>query len=179
LKKIKLFLQLILVLFIFVVAFQLGKNTKPISSIETKYSTKQDSAFEPIAEEMDSSDLKKIYVPVYSHIYVSKGDILEMAVTLSIRNTDRKNKIKIERVDYFSTNGKKLRSYFAKGLELSALESKEVFIKDFDTEGGSGANFIVYLSYDEGTNPTLVESIMSSRSTTNSFVFSSRGEYIK
>ena len=102
-----------------------------------------------------------------------------MAVTLSIRNTDRKNKIKIERVDYFSTNGKKLRSYFAKGLELSPLESKEVFIKDFDTEGGSGANFIVYLSYDQGTNPTLVESIMSSRSTTNSFVFSSRGEYIK
>jgi Protein of unknown function (DUF3124) len=48
-----------------------------------------------------------VYVPVYSHIYHhNKQEIFELAVTLSIRNTDLTNPIVITSVRYYNSEGK-------------------------------------------------------------------------
>jgi hypothetical protein len=53
-----------------------------------------------------------IYVPAYSHIYSGNNERpFLLTVTLSIRNIDPKHEITITEVDYYETQGKRLRVY--------------------------------------------------------------------
>jgi len=51
-----------------------------------------------------------IYVPAYSHIYSGNREMpFFLTVTLSIRNIDPRNPIRIKAADYFETQGKLLK----------------------------------------------------------------------
>ena len=55
---------------------------------------------------------QRVYVPAYSHIYSgNKERPFLLTVTLSIRNIDPTNIIKITRVDYNETQGKLINKY--------------------------------------------------------------------
>jgi hypothetical protein len=63
-----------------------------------------------------------IYVPVYSHIYIrDKSRVINLAVTLSIRNTDAQNPIRINSARYYDTNGALVREYVKEPLRLAPL----------------------------------------------------------
>lgn len=58
------------------------------------------------------SDGQTIYVPAYSHIYSGNSERpFLLTVTLSIRNIDPKNQIKIVTADYYETQGKLLKKH--------------------------------------------------------------------
>lgn len=86
-----------------------------------------------------------LYVPVYSYIYHHNrpDQIINLATTLSIHNTDLEHPITLTSVRYYDTNGVFIRQYTEAPVELPPLASTEVFIQTDDLTGGTGANFIV------------------------------------
>ena len=70
------------------------------------------------------TDGQTIYVPAYSHIYSGNREHpFLLAVTLSIRNIDPKHPIKITVVDYYETQGKRLKKYLNEPRILKPMES--------------------------------------------------------
>ncbi len=164
-------------LFLTYVSYKMGQADQPPISYELAYEIVKNknsvnSTHEPIefTEEMFS------YVPAYSHIYVSEGNPQRLAINLSLRNVDSVNSIKISKVSYFNTQGQLIRNYLSEGYKLAPLETKEIFIKGSDLEGGSGANFMIYYSVRPLTQPPIFESVMSGETEQHSYMFTSRGE---
>jgi len=104
-----------------------------------------------------------LYVPVYSHIYFKNQDrTINLAATISIRNTDREYSIVLSTIDYIDNSGKLVRRYLTQPRRLDPLASTSVVIEEDDAAGGLGANFIVTWSARQPTNVPVVESIMIS-----------------
>ncbi|HNR89435.1 MAG TPA: DUF3124 domain-containing protein [Spirochaetota bacterium] len=101
------------------------------------------------------------YVPVYSAVhYGDRQHAMNLAVTLAIHNTDLRNAIMITAVDFYDTAGRKLKSYLATPRALNPLETVQYYVRESDTSGGTGANFIVRWRAASGAGAPLVESIM-------------------
>lgn len=116
-----------------------------------------------------------LYVPAYSHIYVEDGQATLLTVTLSVRNVSSEHELVLTRVDYFDTAGRKLRSDLDQPLLLEPLQSTEFLVKARDTDGGSGANFLVDWLGEPGAPPPLVEAIMVGRTGSGTLAFSRSG----
>ena len=122
---------------------------------------------------------QNVYVPVYSHIYSGdREQPIYLAVTLSIRNTDAVNAIKITKVDYYNSEGKLIKNYLNAPVELAPLATARYVIKESDKVGGSGANFIVSWMADRPAVAPLIESVMISTRHTLGISFTSRGQVI-
>lgn len=77
-----------------------------------------------------------IYVPVYSHIYYgNEKRIFNLAATLSIRNTDLTNPIIISSVRYYDSNGKLVKKYLERPIQLTALASTDFVVDRSETSG--------------------------------------------
>jgi hypothetical protein len=126
------------------------------------------------------SNGQAVYVPIYSHIYSGdRQQPLYLSATLSIRNTDPAQSIKILSVDYFSTGGKLLKPYIEKPAVLKPLATTRFVVAYSDKAGGSGANFIVKWTADNLVNPPLIESIMIGTQNQLGISFTSRGQVIQ
>ena len=101
-----------------------------------------------------------IYVPVYSHIYSQGGKPFLLEATLSVRNSDPDKKITIRSVRYYSTNGKLIKKYLEKPLQLKPFATAEFLVKQEKIEGGSGANFIVEWVAQPKVNKPVIEAVM-------------------
>lgn len=120
-----------------------------------------------------------LYVPVYSHIYWGpQPRTFNLACTLSIRNIDPREAITITSVDYYDTGGRRLRSFLEKPLRLPPLGTKEVYIQEKDTAGGSGANFLVRWTADKPANEPLVECVMVGVEQAQGVSFTSRARVV-
>lgn len=123
-----------------------------------------------------------VYVPIYSDIYNESKDVkFNLTATLSIRNTSLKEKIYIHDIDYYDSKGKLVRKYISneQDIYLDAMQSIEYVIEENDTEGGTGANFIINWA---STNPNLYpifEGIMISTNGQQGISFSTMGISIK
>jgi hypothetical protein len=121
-----------------------------------------------------------IYVPVYSHIYIrDKSRVINLAATLSIRNTDAQNPIRINSARYYDTNGNHLREYVNGHLRLAPMASTEFVVAEDDTSGGAGANFIVEWSAGIEVTAPVVEAVMISTASQQGISFVSAGRVIK
>lgn len=137
------------------------------------------SAFVHADEKIILSKGQTIYVPAYSHIY--SGDREKpflLTVTISIRNTDMEQSIKITTVDYYQTQGNLLTKFMETPVTLKPLESIRYIIPEKDNAGGSGANFIVRWKSDKLANLPIVESIMIGTQSQQGVSFTSRGQAI-
>lgn len=102
-----------------------------------------------------------IYVPIYSHIYYeSRQKSFNLAATLSIRNTDLTDSIVVTSARYYNSNGKLLRQYIERPIQLDALASTDFVVDRDDTSGGSGANFIVEWVAQSEVSAPIVEAVM-------------------
>lgn len=130
----------------------------------------------------DYSGLSKgqvLYVPAYSHIYSgNKEKPFLLTVTLSVRNIDPKNPIRLMLVDYYETQGKLLKQYVFEPVQLKPLDSQRYIIAEKDESGGSGANFLVEWQSDIPVNPPIVESIMIGAQFQQGISFTSRAREI-
>lgn len=83
------------------------------------------------------------YLSVYSEIYSeTEHKTHNLAVTVSMRNTNLKDTVYIDRAVYYNTQGEAIRSYFSHPIYVAPLETVEIVIDESDRTGGSGANFV-------------------------------------
>jgi len=103
-----------------------------------------------------------LYVPVYSHVYLSGRGQRPLAATLSIRNTDAKEPIFITAVRYYGTAGKLVQAYLepANTHLLAPFSSTDFVVDQVDLRGGAGAHFIVEWVAPKKVARPLVEAIM-------------------
>jgi hypothetical protein len=120
-----------------------------------------------------------LYVPVYSHIYTgNKERPFNLAVTLSIRNTDPKTSLRLTMVDYFDTEGRLIRHYLESPVELNPLGSIRYVVAEKDVSGGSGANFLVRWEAALAINVPVVESVMIGAQSGQGISFTSQAREI-
>lgn len=129
--------------------------------------------FKPVVQE-------SIYVPVYATIYYeNKGRTIDLAATVSVRNTDLKNRIILKKVDYYGTDGKLLKNYLTEPVELMPMAAADFVVPRTDVSGGTGANFVVDWVSDKDVSAPLAEAVMVSTGSSQSISFVSRGQVIK
>jgi hypothetical protein len=102
-----------------------------------------------------------LYVPVYSNVYSGpKATPFQLAAMLSIHNVDPRYSITIWKVDYHDSTGKFIESYIKKPIYLKPLAHTFFYLKEYDTRGGPGANFIVKWRAEKKVNQPIVEALM-------------------
>jgi hypothetical protein len=124
---------------------------------------------------------RTVYVPVYSSLDLGLGikhDVVQLASTLSIRNVSPRFPVVIESIRYYDSHGQLVREHLDKPAALAALASVEFVVKQVDTTGGPGANFLVKWSGASGVDEPLMEAVMLGRSANAWISFTSVGRAI-
>lgn len=117
-----------------------------------------------------------LYVPVYSHIYSGDRERpIDLAVTVSIRNTNAAKSIQLTSVDYYDSGGKQIQRFLEKPITLAPMASTRYVVKESDKSGGSGANFMIQWKSKAPVNPPLTEGIMISTASQLGISFVTRG----
>ena len=120
-----------------------------------------------------------IYVPIYSEIYhFDKSRTLQLAATLSVRNTDLQHPIIITSVKYYNSDGNLLREHLPNPLRLAPLASTDFVVNQSDQTGGSGANFLVEWVAEVEVYEPIVEALMVSTRSQQGISFISQGRVI-
>ncbi|HLO49254.1 MAG TPA: DUF3124 domain-containing protein [Kamptonema sp.] len=140
------------------------------------------SSFKKVVLESDFKGKmgQTIYVPIYSHIYYENSEkSLDLAATLSIRNTDLTNPMIVTSVRYYDSAGNLLKAYLEEPVQLERLASIDFVVNRTDRKGGAGANFIVEWLSTKTISEPIVEAVMISAVGNQSISFVSRGKLIK
>jgi len=102
-----------------------------------------------------------VYVSVYSNVFSGpKALRVNLSAILTIRNTDMKNPLVVSAIDYYDTEGRLLRRHLAAPVRLNPLATKYIHIKESESVGGPGSNFIVRWYAGKPINPPIVETVM-------------------
>ena len=121
-----------------------------------------------------------IYVPIYSEIYYGDaGKTIELAVTLSIHNTDLNHSIKVKGVNYHNKKGKLISKLVQQPITLAPLETTNFMIGEKDRTGGTGANFIVEWNTQENVSSPIIEAIMVTTQMNQGISFTTTGKITK
>ena len=149
----------------------------------------RDPLFHPAGESalrptvMTASELAvsgETYIPVYSNIYWGQStSVTELSATLSVRNADRERSLVLTHVDYFDSRGKLIRQYLDEPRELEPMGTVEWVIEVHDTEGGSGANFLVGWGAPGPIARPVMEAIMLGQISSFSISFVSQGRPVE
>lgn len=121
-----------------------------------------------------------VYVPIYSHIFHhnSRDRGINLAATLSIRNTDDKNSIILTAVRYYNTQGQLLKQYLENPIELNPMATTAFFVEADDVTGGAGANFIVEWKAKKLVTEPVIEAVMISTASGQGISFISPGRVL-
>ena len=112
-----------------------------------------------------------VYVPVYSHIYLENGTTtVNLAVTLSIRNTSFTDSLYITNVVYYGSQGEVLKRYIDSTLLVKPMASIEFVVDRSESKGGAGANFVVNWAASKRVSEPLMQTVMNETSAGISFV---------
>ena len=130
-----------------------------------------------LADDFKAIQEASIYVPIYSAIYYEdRRRTIDLAATLSVRNTDMKSSIVLRCVDYYSTEGKLVRKYLSAPVELGPMSTADFIVARTDSSGGAGANFVVDWVSSKAVSAPIAEAVMVSTGSSQSISFVSRGE---
>jgi hypothetical protein len=122
---------------------------------------------------------RRVYVPAYSHILTSDdARPYNLAVTLSVRNTDDARPIVVHRVHYRDRDGRLIRDYLKKPLKIAPMAAIDFFVKESDTSGGTSASFLVEWSAGEPVSEPVVEAVMIGTAGTQGISFLSPGRVL-
>lgn len=134
----------------------------------------------PVYAELKLRKSQTVYVPAYSHVFSGdRGYSFNLAVTLVIRNTDPKAPVTVTAVEYYDDHGKLVRRLITKPMALAPMASASFFIKESDTSGGIGANFIVRWHAEREVNAPIIESVMIGARGGQGISFISPGQEIR
>ncbi len=161
------------------------KTEERLGAIEETVQYEAPRSFTPpkladyVAEGVSASSLpvaRRVYVPIYSHIYYDGGRPYLLEATLSVRNADMSSPLFVNAVHYYDTRGRLSKKFVDELIRLEPLQTIEFLVERRDHTGGSGANFIVeWRAANSEVEPPFIEAIMVGRSGTNAISFVSLG----
>jgi len=132
------------------------------------------------ASENSLSDGQKVYVSVYSNIYYGdRSKPFNLAAMLSVRNTDQKYPLTILQASYYDSEGSLVKEYVKNPIRLAPMASTYIYVKESDTSGGSGANFIVQWKADHMINEPIIECLMTGLAAGQGISFICNGRVIE
>jgi len=157
-----------------------------------KYNKKNDSDskntlsdFKPESYELRNNNIKLIkgqviYLPIYSNIPHFMDSIkIDMSAFIAFHNTDFKNTIKLQQVQYFDTKGELVKDFLLeKTIVLGPLETTNFYVP-YKDQSGTGANFLIEWKSDSLVTEPLVESITINTKMHNCVAVLSSGKVIK
>lgn len=118
------------------------------------------------AEDTSLSKGQTLYLPIYSHIWHGdlhpiKGEPMKsnMSALVSIRSTSLKTSLRLMSARYYNTDGKLLKEFIPAPRTITPMGTVELFIEKSESEGGSGANFIIQWEAATPTNPPVIEAV--------------------
>ncbi|MBE0618084.1 MAG: DUF3124 domain-containing protein [Proteobacteria bacterium] len=121
-----------------------------------------------------------LYVPVYSEVpYGDRGRTLNLAATLSIRNTDPEHSIEVRRADYHDAQGRTVRRYLMEPVTLAPLASTRVVVTESDRTGGVSASFLVEWTATKPVSPPLVETVMVSTASSQGISLTGQSQVVR
>ena len=121
----------------------------------------------------------KVYVSIYSNVFAGpKKNPFQLASMVVVRNTDPAHSLNLLAADYYDSDGKKVRSYVGKPLEVGPLSTVHYFVEERDTSGGAGANFIVRWEASREINIPIIEGVMTGGRSGQGISFITPGQYI-
>jgi len=153
------------------------KLTNMVKNLEAQANSK--TTERPLPFYIDYSNGQKIYVPAYSYLPGNGGAKFSLNILLSVRNTDPINSISLAKVDYYDTDGQIAKQFLQDTILLAPMETKEFFIEQSDTLGGSGANFFIIWDADSIVYEPVVEALMYGIRGNHSMEFKSEGLIIE
>ena len=104
---------------------------------------------------------QRVYVPAYSHILFGDRAVpFNLAVTLSVRNTDPVNAVTVTAADYYDGSGRRVKRYLETPRVLAPLAAAEVFVPENDTTGGFGASFLVTWTSEAAATAPVIECLL-------------------
>lgn len=118
-----------------------------------------------------------LYLPIYSHLWHGDSDRSGqpaktlVSVSVSIRNTDTRQAIRITSAQYYNTDGKKLREYLSAPKLIGPMGTYELFVPRNDDTGGSGANFVITWKADKPASVPLVQGLHANMPAGRSIAF--------
>ena len=137
----------------------------------------------PLAMAADIGGLSRgqtIYLPVYSYIYYGdKERTFDLAVTLSLRNTDSTAPITILSAAYHDHQGALIKQFVTKPVVLAPLAATRFWVAESDPAGGSGASLLVKWQSETDVNPPLVQAIMIGTVSNQGISFTCEGRPIQ
>jgi hypothetical protein len=146
--------------------------------IEKKNSNQEH--FQILNQKIDETlEKKTIYIPVYSHMYISSDNYIKMSISLNVRNTDIAEDLYIESIDYYNTEGKLVKNYIAQPHILKPMGSVDFIVDLEDMNGGNGAKFLVKFASKSNVSTPIIQAIMSHIVGNNHVVFVTEGVIIK
>ena len=120
-----------------------------------------------------------VYVPAYSHVYSGdRQQRVDLAATLSIRNTDARGSLRVVSVHYVGSRGETLRAYLDAPRTLGPYATADFVVGQSDREGGSGASFIVAWTADAPVSAPVVEAVMINTSGQQGISFVTEGRVV-
>jgi len=121
-----------------------------------------------------------VYVPAYSHVFTGpRANPYNLAITLTVRNTDPGTAISVSSLDYYDTNGRLVRRYMATPVSLAPLASHFVHLEEKDTSGGFAPKFIVRWESTRPVTTPLIEAVMIGATSGQGISFVSHGQIIQ
>ncbi|BDQ33925.1 DUF3124 domain-containing protein [Pseudodesulfovibrio portus] len=123
-------------------------------------------------ETMWTAKGQRLYVPAYSHVYQgAKGRPYQLAIMLSIRNVDEANPITITTIKYYDDHGALVKDHLTEPMVIAPMATREVYIRERDSSGGSGANFIVSWESPKEVHVPVVQTVMIGTASTQGISF--------
>jgi len=120
-----------------------------------------------------------IYVPVYTSVSVSdRPHNFNLAINLSVRNTDQKAPIILKSVRYIDDDGTPVREFTPKPLKVGPLASAHFYVNESDNSGGRGACFLIDWIADQPVTDAMVESVMVGTANTQGVSFTCNGRVL-
>jgi len=111
-------------------------------------------------------------------MYIARERTLDLAVTLTVHNSDFEHPIILTSVRYYDTQGQLLREYLTEPRQLAPLASTDFFVDANEQSGGLGTNFIVEWVAEQPVFEPIVEAIMLNTSNNLGISITSPGRVI-
>ena len=129
--------------------------------------------------EQDSLVNGTSYLSVYSEIYSeTEHRTHNLTSTISMRNTNLKDTIYINKAEYFDTKGTPIRTHFDVPIYIRPMETVEIVIDEKDRSGGTGANFLFQWSIKPNSHEPYFEGVMISTSGQQGLSFTTQGRRV-
>lgn len=110
--------------------------------------------------EIELSKGQTVFVPAHSFVFVgNQPNRINLALTLTIRNTDPVHEISVRFIDYHDQDGKLIRAFLAAPRNVKPLSAMHIFIEEKDVSGGYAPSFLVQWRAAQAVNEPNIESV--------------------